>query len=97
MSELVHEVVSSAGRALRVDRAAGVIRGVKVLGLESKNGRTYLAEALAQAVPLYEGAKVNVNHSKHGPAAPRDYQDRIGILRAVFGTTSRSHSGSGSR
>jgi hypothetical protein len=56
---------------------------VKVLGLESRNGRTYLPEALAQAVPLYEGAKVNVNHPKGGPQAPRDYQDRIGAIRNV--------------
>ena len=30
---------------MRVDRQAGVIRGVKVLGLESRNSRTYLPEA----------------------------------------------------
>ena len=63
---------------MRVDRQAGVIRGVKVLGLESRNGRTYLPEALAQAAPLYEDAKVNVNHPKGNPGRPRDYQDRIG-------------------
>ena len=68
---------------MRVDRQAGVIRGVKVLGLESRNGRTYLPEALAQAAPLYEDAKVNVNHPKGNPAGPRDYQDRIGTIRHV--------------
>jgi hypothetical protein len=66
-----------------VDRAAAVIRGVKVLGLDSQNGRSYLPAALAAAVPLYEGAKVNVNHAKGHPTAPRDYQDRIGRLRGV--------------
>ena len=60
-----------------------MIRGVKVLGLESRNGRTYLPEALAQAARLYEDAKVNVNHPKGNPAAPRDYQDRIGTIRGV--------------
>ena len=72
--------------ARRVDargRQAGVIRGVKVLGLESRNGRTYLPEALAQAAQLYEDAKVNVNHPKGNPAGPRDYQDRIGTIRHV--------------
>ena len=62
---------------------AGVIRGVKILGLQSRNGRQYLPEALAKAVPLYEGAKVNVNHPKGSPLAPRDYQDRIGVIRGA--------------
>ena len=68
---------------MRVDAQAGVIRGVKVLGLESRNGRTYLPEALAEAAQLYEDAKVNVNHPKGNPAGPRDYQDRIGAIRDV--------------
>ncbi len=68
---------------MRVDRQAGVIRGVKLLGLESRNGRTYLPETLAQAAPLYEDAKVNVNHPKGNPTGPRDYQDRIGTIRHV--------------
>jgi hypothetical protein len=83
MQEMLQEYVDSRGVSVGVDRAAGMIRGVKVLGLESRNGRTYLPEALAQAVPLYEGAKVNVNHPKGGPQAPRDYQDRIGAIRNV--------------
>jgi hypothetical protein len=66
---------------MRVDRNAGVIRGVKVLGIESRNGRTYLPDAIAQAVALYDGAKVNVNHPKGNPTSPRDYQDRIGTIR----------------
>jgi hypothetical protein len=56
---------------------------VKLLGLESRNGRTYLPEALAQAARLYEDAKVNVNHPKGNPNGPRDYQDRIGTIRGV--------------
>ncbi len=32
---------------------------------------------------LYEAAKVNVNHPKGHPSAPRDYQDRIGVIRSV--------------
>lgn len=68
---------------MRVDAAAGVIRGVKVLGLTSRNGRTYLPAALTEAARLYEEAKVNVNHPKGNPAGPRDYQDRIGTIRGV--------------
>ncbi len=83
MPEMLCEFVDSRGVALRVDRQAGVLRGVKILGLESRNGRSYRPEALAQAAALYEGAKVNVNHPKGGPYTPRDYQDRIGVIRNV--------------
>lgn len=83
MREMLQELVDSRGVAMRVDRGQGVIRGVKILGLQSRNGRTYLPEALAEAVPLYEGAKVNVNHPKGNPASPRDYRDRIGVIRGV--------------
>ena len=68
---------------MRVEHGKGVIRGVKILGLKSRNGRTYLPEALAEAVGLYENAKVNVNHPKGSPLGPRDYQDRIGAIRGV--------------
>jgi hypothetical protein len=83
MNETLQEYVDSRGVTMRVDGQQGILRGVKVLGLRSRNGRTYLAEALERAVSLYEGAKVNVNHPKTGPLAPRDYQDRIGSLRNV--------------
>ena len=68
MTETLQELFDSRGVRMGVDRQAGVIRGVKILGLESRNGRSYLPEALSQAAPLYEGAKVNVNHPKSGPA-----------------------------
>src|SRR5512135_1656583 len=83
MQETLQEYIDWRGVPVTVDRAAGMIRGVKILGLESRNGRTYLPEALAQAVPLYERAKVNVNHPKGCPNAPRDYQDRIGVIRGA--------------
>jgi hypothetical protein len=83
MSELLQEFVDSRGVDVRIDRQQGVIRGVKLLGLESRNRRRYLPEALVQAAALYEGAKVNVNHPKGHPQSGRDYQDRIGVVRGV--------------
>jgi hypothetical protein len=83
MTDMLREFCDSRGAAMRIDRQAGVIHGVKVLGLESRNGRSYLPEALAEAAQLYEEAKVNVNHPKGNPASPRDYQDRIGTIRSV--------------
>jgi hypothetical protein len=83
MSEMLQEFVDSGNQRLRVDRTAGVIRGVKLLGLASRNGRRYREDALVQAVGLYEGAKVNINHPKGHPLSPRDYQDRLGVVRGV--------------
>ena len=83
MTETLQEFCDCRGLSMRLDRGAGVIRGVKILGLESRNGRTYLPEALAQAASLYEDAKVNVNHPKSSPGGPRDYDDRIGAVHNV--------------
>lgn len=67
----------------KIDLEKSVIHGVKLLGLNSKNGRTYRESALTNAIPLYENAKVNVNHPKDKLTAPRDYRDRIGVIRNV--------------
>jgi len=83
MAEMLQEFVDSRGVAVRVDREGGVLRGVKLIGLVSRNGRRYRQSALEQAKSLYEEAKVNVNHPKDGPLAPRDYQDRLGVIRGV--------------
>lgn len=83
MSEALQEFVDSRSQRLRVDRTAGIIRGVKLLGLSSRNGRRYRESALADAAGLYEGAKVNVNHPKGHPLSPRDYQERLGEIRGV--------------
>lgn len=83
MGDALQEYVNSRGVDVRVDRAGAVIRQVKILGLESRNGRTYSPAALAAAAGLYEGTKVNVNHPQGAPHAPRDYRDRIGVMRRV--------------
>ena len=83
MDEVLQEYCDSRGVSLRVNGQSGILRGVKILGLESRNGRRYRTQALAEATQLYEGAKVNVNHPKTGPLAPRDYQERIGVIRNV--------------
>lgn len=72
------EYTTSANVALRVDRERGIIHGVKILGLESANRRTYSRDALQRAVGLYEGKAVNVDHIPSGQL--RSYRDRIGKL-----------------
>jgi hypothetical protein len=76
-----HLLEYAAATQGRVDRAANVLRGVKVIGLDSSNGRRYPIETLRAALPMYENAKVNINHRDGG--GPRDYQDRIGTLKNV--------------
>jgi len=81
--ETIQEYVNSRGVELATDAEVGVIRGVKILGIESQNGRSYAPEAVSKAAGLYEGAKVNVNHPRDKPDGPRDYRDRIGQITKV--------------
>lgn len=67
----------------RVDRALGLVPGVKILGLRSgnKGGYRYSASALKAAVALYEGARVNVDHApQEDRSRERSYRDRFGRL-----------------
>jgi len=67
-----------------IDEAAGVIRGVKIIGTSSRNGRTYPPDVLRKAAPLYEGAMVNMNHREPGSGkGARVAEDRFGTLSAV--------------
>ena len=51
--------------SLRLDRDAGIVYGVKVLGWSGKGGqRIYRRPAVEKALPLYDGAVVNLNHAK---------------------------------
>lgn len=79
-----------SGSPLTVDRDAGVIFGVKVLGAHSRNnhglreatdGTEYTRRCMESALPMYEGVDVLVNHRlKTGPAA-RGTDDVFGQLR----------------
>lgn len=73
---------AALGTPSAVDESAGVLRGVKVLGLESRNGRRYMPEAVRSAAPLYEGAAVRVDHPDD-PDAQRPVSSTIGWLRNI--------------
>lgn len=83
MAETLVEYTFLRNESGRIDADAGWIRGVKVLGVRSRNGRRYSAEALRGAAGLYEGVKVNVNHPRGSTEGTRDYRDRIGTIRGV--------------
>lgn len=71
--------LAEGGTASRVDREAGVIHRVKVLGWSSQNGRTYDPAGVDPVA--YEGRVVNFNHHKGG--GDRDVRDRFGRLVGV--------------
>jgi hypothetical protein len=67
-----------------VDCDAGVIRGVRVLGRQSRNGREYSDRALAEAAALYQGIGVNLNHpERHETNRERPVEAGFGWLEAV--------------
>lgn len=71
-----------SGQPHRVDRKAGVIFGVKVLGAKSKNGRTYSPKAMSAAARLYEGIAVNIDHpDRTNPHRERGIRESFGVLR----------------
>lgn len=75
---------TSSPAGLRVDREQGIIYGVKVLGRKSGNGPIYPQSVTRQALPLYEGTKVNLDHPpRTRPADDRSVQDRFGKLQNV--------------
>jgi hypothetical protein len=77
------EFFDSRDSNLSVDAEQGVIKGVKLLGSASRNGRDYPKETIARAAALYEGARVNVDHPRGEPGSPRSYADRLGVIRNV--------------
>ena len=67
----------------QVDREAGVIRGVKLLGANSSNKRKYSPSAIEQAARMYEGAAVNVDHPSKPGSGERSVTDGIGWISNV--------------
>ena len=70
-----------AAAPLRIDRASGVIRGVKVLGRVSRNNREYTTRAMDQAAVLYEGIKLYLDHDRK--SCERGVGEFFGELRNV--------------
>ena len=71
----IKEYVSTSGKLNN-----GVLENVKILGLTSKNGRTYTKEAMEKGKCLYENAPVYVNHQDKGA---RKVEDKFGEFKNV--------------
>lgn len=79
MKVKIRESLSLGDAAGRIDRAAGLIRGVRVCGPKSGNGRRYTPRALRNALPLYENARVFFDHPE-GESNVRKFRERMGRL-----------------
>jgi hypothetical protein len=79
--EFIRESVASLDTASRVDQTSGVIRGVKIIGFDSQNGRSYTRQALSEACHLYEGVRVFADHDRTG--SERKMKDFCGVLKNV--------------
>lgn len=67
----------------RIDREKGVIRGVKLLGLRSKNKRTYDTKGVREtALKLLPGSPIYIDHPQTATVS-RSYRDKFGIVGKV--------------
>lgn len=92
-----HELIDSVEA---VDAEAGLVRGVKLLGLKSRNrnpdgsvGRDYdTAGVQESAARLFPGTRVYIDHPAD-PAAPRKYEDAFGVVENYRFVPGRGHFG----
>lgn len=61
-----------------------VVENVALCGRESANGRTYTDECLREAVPLYSGVRINIDHRAKRSTGARSFRDLQG--RVIPGT-----------
>ena len=65
------------------EHASGVVRGVKLLGLRSRNRRNYDTPGVRSSAPrLMEGARVFIDHPQK-PTDSRSYRDSFGVAKNV--------------
>jgi hypothetical protein len=92
--ERLQEYVNNAGVKPVVDRENGIIHGVKLLGLQSRNkGARHFAyppSTHAKIVSVLEGAVSNVDHHDQSKGEKVSYRDRIGIFRNIRPTADGS-------
>lgn len=71
----------------------GIIRGVKLLGLRSRNKRNYDTPGVrASGLKLMEGVQVYIDHPEKAET-PRSYRDKFGQIRNVRYEAGKGHFG----
>lgn len=80
-SESVTESLSSKPAERRIDRERGIVYGVRVVGVKSRNRRVYPPVVQRDAIKIYESLPVNWDHAKIGTDRPT--KDRFGVIRNV--------------
>lgn len=74
----IHESVAIMGSDLKVDKDAGVIRGLRVINRKRRTGnRTYSNQALTDIAEKLDGKKAYANHSSRG--GTRTVQELLGV------------------
>lgn len=69
-----------AFESITIDREAGIVRGVKLLGLKSRNRRNYDTPGVRSSAPeKLTGAQIYIDHPPTAKAA-RSYRDKIGVV-----------------
>lgn len=78
-TQRIHEDSYSPLPAATYSLSNPVIRGVKILGRVSRNGRIYPDSVMQSAVGLYQDASVNIDHLEEGQES-RPVGDRFGWI-----------------
>jgi hypothetical protein len=86
--QILEYVESGIIRPERIDRAAGIIRGVKLLGPKSANppphNNEYPLEMRQRSTGILEGGRIYVNHPGRADAGQtRPYEEAMGVARNV--------------
>lgn len=65
------------------DESAGLLRGVKLLGLRSRNRRSYDTDGVRESAPkVLVGARIFIDHPAD-PSTVRSYRDSFGVVESV--------------
>lgn len=68
----------------RIDREKGIIRGVKLLGVRSKNRRDYETPGVRESAKrLLSGASIYIDHPATA-TTPRSYRDKFGVVGSTI-------------
>ena len=84
--EFKDDFILNESEKFAVDNNSGIISGVKLVGFNSKNNRVYTKACLREALGLYEGKPVNLNHTPVGDEVR--VEDRLGKVTNVRMTDS---------